>query len=142
MSPEQFSAPSATHRRYVAVHQRTGQWTPVEPRVEFKLVSLCQKTCDHVMRVNRLSYLTSMLTPHRPTRPLPSSASGQLAEPPHNINFAARRLPCAAPRTWNHAVSRSKFDQLNPSHALKTFLYFSQRQYYLVHRSATRINGA
>jgi hypothetical protein len=61
------------------------------------------------------SYLASMLTPYRPTPRLRSSTSGQLAVPPHNNNFAARRFSCAVPRIF----TRSLFDQLNPSHHLR-----------------------
>ena len=98
-------------------------WLPVERRIEFKLASLCNKA----FHAGQPSYLASMLTPYRPTRLLRSSTSGQLAVPPHNINFAARRFSCAAPRIWNSLPLAVRSAESFPSFktGLKTFLYTS-----------------
>ena len=97
-------------------------WLPVKSRVEFKVLLLTYKALNG----QAPSYLTELLVPYNPSRPLRSQSAGLLVVPRiAKIRSGGRAFNYQAPLLWNHLpVSVREADTLSTFKTrLKTFLF-------------------
>ena len=72
-------------------------WLPVASRIQFKIATLTHK----ILSTGTPSYLSSLLSPYKPTRQLRSSSSNLLVQPPSKTKFGSLAFHTAAPLIWN-----------------------------------------
>jgi hypothetical protein len=74
-------------------------WLPIKDRIAFKILMLTYKS----LHGSAPTYLSDLITSHKPTRVL-RSASKSLLKPPHDIStafYGQRAFSSSAPKLWN-----------------------------------------
>ena len=72
-------------------------WLPVGYRIQYKVLLLVFKALKGLAPI----YITDLLVPYKPSRPLRSGGKGLLVEPRSRLQFGDLAFSKCAPRFWN-----------------------------------------
>ena len=96
-------------------------WLPVPQRISYKICLLTYKTLHY----NSPAYLSELVKPYAPARPLRSSDSNLLCVPRLKSKAGLRSFSYAAPSLWNSLPPHIRFSSSLSAFrsSLKTFFY-------------------
>ena len=124
----------AKKQEHITPVLQTLRWLPIRARIDFKILLITYKASNN----QALTYISELITPHRPPRSLPSSNKNLLITPRfHTQSYGERSFAVAAPRLWNGLpleLKNAETQKLFKSR-LKTHLF---RKYYnlqIIHSS-------
>ena len=96
-------------------------WLPVSHRTNYEILVFTFKALHQLAP----SYLTDLLTPYQPSRPLRSISASLLSTPKSNLRSSGdRAFSRAASRLWNSAKTSETQSPTQFSH-LKTHLFYT-----------------
>ena len=84
-------------RSHITPILRELHWLPVDSRITYKLLLIVFKALNDLAP----DYISCLIKPYIPSRPLRSSTKLLLSEPPSTNSWGKRAFSVAAPRLWN-----------------------------------------
>ena len=114
-------------RSHITPIVRELHWLPVDSRIKYKLLLIVFKALNDLTP----DYISCLIKPYIPSRPLRSSTKLLLSEPPSTNSWGKRAFSVAAPRLWNSLPikiwSSTSLAQFKKKNAENTLVRWSLR---------------